>query len=546
MRKEVVIGLFVVLVSSVCIAQNRKVGDAVTARFENPFGFVYEPGPSFASTKPPMDRLADAGIGWVRLDAHWRAMEPIRGQIDWSFLDWQVDWAEALGLRIMLEFIHIPSWANGTDPDCDIWAGECSLPPVDDQYFIDFVTAVANRYRGSVDAWSMWREANYSQFWSGTREEFVEKIVKPGYVALKSVDPTTPVVGPNTLGSESLFERVMRDACDFLDIAGIHFYQTGSSNTMFAEEMFAELETHYLPIIEQYCSKAVPLWITELGVRGESLGADPNLQGYEFVDVYERLFLHDWVDKAFIYRLHDHETNGREWGLVKSYLDNYSDKPSYFIVRDWLASVYAERIVALDESEPGLVFLSSGSGTVRIAPQSAVTAGLPWLGPTSSSDDNWNVENDAVNGLLTGLNAMASFPTDEDSPEIAVTLGGLPPYVPYDLYLRFPTRPGAVGAKGVHLHSAKILPVTVSQFYPGNVLQDFPGTGWQEWESSVGVVCAETSGSADVYMDDDGLNVAVWSGLRLTSAVDSPGLMARAGLIFADGFESGDTSQWVQ
>ena len=47
-----------------------------------------------------LDRVAAAGIAWVRVDFNWWMMAPARGVYDWARTDTVVDEARARGLQI--------------------------------------------------------------------------------------------------------------------------------------------------------------------------------------------------------------------------------------------------------------------------------------------------------------------------------------------------------------------------------------------------------------------------------------------------------------
>ncbi|MCP4661859.1 MAG: hypothetical protein GY856_41175 [bacterium] len=509
------------------------------ASFSNPLGYVYQPGPDFELQKPPMEKLSAAGIGWVRLDAKWRFMEPQQGQYYWDEMDWQVDWAEELGLRILMEIgVFIPSWANGTDPNCDLWGGECSAPPTDPSYYPDWVTQVVSRYTGRVDTWSNWREANYDVFWGGTRTEFINLILCPGYSAIKAVDPNTPVVAPNTVHATTIFHRVMEDACHCLDIAGVHFYEDPTT-TQLAENLFLFVEQEYLPEVRSLCPKAEPLWITETGVRSNEIGSE-ELHGIEVIEMYAGALDRSWIDKVFQYRLHDHEVLPHEWGLVKNREFDYAVKENFHIVRDWAQALYQELIVAVNVNSPNFLVLMQGSGSVTYSPSEAVVTGIPWGFPGPSPTDNkWNAENDAVNGNLENFNIFSSHSHYEDAPEIGITLGGLQDAATYDVYVRYGTTLSDPDSRGIVARIGGNPPETYDQNTTSKEVLRAWGN-WQEWEVYLGEGVV-SNGELTVYLDDDNVDSAVWSGLRLTSTLHSD-----LSPIFAAGFESGDVSAWTE
>src|SRR5262245_29392432 len=95
--------------------------------------------------------VAEARVGWVRLAAWWRFMQPRPGEIDFAkYLEPSVDAALANGLKVLIVFASVPGWANGTPAELGIIDKNAVLPPTDPRFFHDFITAVVTRFRGRV------------------------------------------------------------------------------------------------------------------------------------------------------------------------------------------------------------------------------------------------------------------------------------------------------------------------------------------------------------------------------------------------------------
>ena len=60
-----------------------------------------------------LDRVAAAGIAWIRVDFNWFMMEPARGVCDWTTSDAVVSDARARGLNIYATLAYSPAWATG-------------------------------------------------------------------------------------------------------------------------------------------------------------------------------------------------------------------------------------------------------------------------------------------------------------------------------------------------------------------------------------------------------------------------------------------------
>src|SRR5918996_2311157 len=60
-----------------------------------------------------LDRVAAAGIAWIRVDFNWFMMEPARGVYDWTLTDAVIRDARARGLNVYATLAYAPTWANG-------------------------------------------------------------------------------------------------------------------------------------------------------------------------------------------------------------------------------------------------------------------------------------------------------------------------------------------------------------------------------------------------------------------------------------------------
>src|SRR6185295_10693356 len=78
----------------------------------NVHSFQYEPA--------AFPLVAEARVGWVRLAAWWRFIEPRQGEFDFDYLDRSVDAAVANGLKVLIVFASIPGWTNGTPAELGI------------------------------------------------------------------------------------------------------------------------------------------------------------------------------------------------------------------------------------------------------------------------------------------------------------------------------------------------------------------------------------------------------------------------------------------
>ena len=288
----------------------------------NAHHFQYEPA--------AFPLIAETRVGWVRLAAWWRIMQPQPGPIDFGYLDLSVDAARANGLKVLIVFGSIPGWANGTSTQLGIMDKNAALPPKKPQFFRDFVTAVATRYQGRVDAYEIWNEPNYKTFWNSTDYDlFIAEILIPGAQTVKAADSNAKAVGPATDKSPPKFKAAAIQACRFLDALSCHLYVPPD-----ASALLKLLDDTYRPILANQCDK--PLWVTELGfdswVVGEAAQAKElvtALKGLGPQHPYlERLFLFHWRDGNWPF------PGQKGWGLVGNVIEGYRRKKSFWTVQN--------------------------------------------------------------------------------------------------------------------------------------------------------------------------------------------------------------------
>ena len=110
-----------------------------------------------------LDRVAAAGIAWIRVDFNWYMMQPARERYDWALTDAVVHDARARGLNVYATLAYTPGWANGGQG--------LNVPPLNADDWYNFVYETVSRYRHYVRHWGMWNEPNFTAFWSGSVEQ---------------------------------------------------------------------------------------------------------------------------------------------------------------------------------------------------------------------------------------------------------------------------------------------------------------------------------------------------------------------------------------
>ena len=144
---------------------------------------------------------------WVRIFLGWYAVEPRRGVIDTSQLDYLARGFSELpaGTKIVVDVVGTPAWATA-DGSTNV-----ASPPRHVSDYARFVAALAQRFKGVVEAWEIWNEEDSNPYWLGTVPEFVA-LLRAAYPAIKAADPNAQVVIGGLVGNNSGFLSALYDA----------------------------------------------------------------------------------------------------------------------------------------------------------------------------------------------------------------------------------------------------------------------------------------------------------------------------------------------
>lgn len=173
-----------------------------------------------------LDKLAQAGVEWVRIEFSWPSLQE---QSRDSFTQWYVDRADrmvdaarARGLKVLAELVGTPRWANGG-------AGS-NVPPKNPDDYGRAARFVAEHFRGRVQAWEMWNEPNVSRFFTGTASDYVA-LVKAAYPMFKAGDPNaTVVLGGSAYNDVAwITELYAAGAKGYFDVLAVHPYMSKSN-----------------------------------------------------------------------------------------------------------------------------------------------------------------------------------------------------------------------------------------------------------------------------------------------------------------------------
>ncbi len=216
-------------------------------------------------------RLWDTGTSWTSL-------EPQQGVWNWQPLDIWVAAAEQHGVEdILLTLGQTPPWASTNPDDVNYIGAGAPAPPTDNQYWRDYITAVAQRYKGRIRYYEIWNEPNDPTYYTGTVAELAE-LTAEAYSIIKSVDPGNTVLSPAAYAPGYLDQLLQAGIAQNVDMIAYHFYETPP------EAAAADIANVNL-VMAAHGVSAIPLWATE-GASGDNTTAPESLAAAYLVRKY--------------------------------------------------------------------------------------------------------------------------------------------------------------------------------------------------------------------------------------------------------------------
>ncbi len=312
----------------------------------SPYGInVHAPGDPALESQ--LDRVVEAGIGWVRIDFVWAAVQPERrDRFDWRLYDRIAAEASARGLEVFATLAYTPDWAT---------AGPLlSGVPDDPADWREFCRRAAFRYRDVIRHWGIWNEPNLPRFWAGSRRQYLERILGPGIDGVRAGNPEALIGGPDlahlTSGNSDWYDW-LREALvthgDRLDFVTHHVYdQDGpgdvtdrlDASTLFGRrrEFWDVVSPSVREVLEEADARGKPFWLTETGWASDQVG--PGSQASHYTGLLDRWLTgrpgRDWIAKVFFYELHDDPAAGvPKWGVLDV---AGQPKPAYTAYRDFI------------------------------------------------------------------------------------------------------------------------------------------------------------------------------------------------------------------
>lgn len=230
----------------------------------------------------------------------------------WQRWDQIVEVASAAGIELVPVVDLTPTWASGVATTTT--AGP-NAPPLSASYYGDFMLALATRYRGRIRYWELGNEPDDLHSWSGTIQQHVDLRMKPGYAAVKSVDPRAQVILGGLALSTHMDAVYAAGGGGYFDVGNVHaYYIAAAADGTALQQVRGAMNANG--------DAAKPLWLTEFGYATHASTTTPDEPApsakleQDQADLIGGVF-GITIQAAFFYQLHDTNVYGAGGQLVK-------------------------------------------------------------------------------------------------------------------------------------------------------------------------------------------------------------------------------------
>ena len=295
------------------------------------------------------EQVSELGVDWVKVDVSWSELEAEPGIYDFQALDAMVAAFELVDVKIMLNVFDAPAWSRTSyteklNSDFREYGG----PPEDLGDFANFLSNLATRYAGLVEAYEIWKSPNLLKYWSapvyfnepeltaegdyGVPDEvqlgasYYVPLLQVAYDAIKSHDERALVIsaglapvgfsdGYNSMDTGAFLRGMLAaGAAASSDAIGAVFSASAVPPTLACcdkppgvashyesfLQYFPELLNFYSEVLDEYGYSDVPIIVTQMG-WGTSEGANTAVpsSGFEWLTYTSEAEQALYVSQAF-------------------------------------------------------------------------------------------------------------------------------------------------------------------------------------------------------------------------------------------------------
>ena len=200
------------------------------------------------------EMLRAAGLGWVRSDFDWTAIEKKPGEWNFAAMDQVVSACEARGVQLLPILGYSVPWANPAQQNLDKWS--------------EYVRRVVAHYMKRLPVLEVWNEENISHFWKAPNPTNYYALLKRTYEVAKEesrqmyAGPVSISFGGTAGVPFSFIEEVYKlGGAKYFDIMSIHPYSHPRRPEGELDRQLEKLRA----LMRKYGDGRKPIWITELG-----------------------------------------------------------------------------------------------------------------------------------------------------------------------------------------------------------------------------------------------------------------------------------------
>lgn len=232
-----------------------------------------------------LDRIAAAGVRWIRMDLGWGGIERQRGQYDWAAYDELTANLQRRGLSA----IYILDYSNplyeeavtARNPVTGDQQTDIASPqhPASVAAFAEWAAAAARHFRGRPVIWEVWNEPNIT-FWKPKPDvrQYAELALATCH-AVRAADPRAVIIAPATseVPLKFLGDFFATGILAQLDGVSVHPYR----NYRMPPETVLDDYPKVRALIERYAPAAkrrLPIISGEWGYASHTKGVSPETQ----------------------------------------------------------------------------------------------------------------------------------------------------------------------------------------------------------------------------------------------------------------------------
>ena len=281
-----------------------------------------------------LDLANEAGVQWAREEFNWDVIESTNDDFDFTAYDSVAAAYAAHDIEVLGLLTYSSSWASSNPGSTDD-----EFYPPDLSAWSDYVGTVAEQYAGQIDYWEIWNEPNYSAFWKGTTDDYVE-LVETAATAITTANPDAVIVLGGLSGADTDFlDTVYNTISDksLIDVVAVHPYRVIGGDYNYAPETVYDglnsLTTdlyNVKAVLNLHGQFDTPIWLTEAGWTTGDAGVSNRVQAEYLMRFYTIALSIPDVQKVFWYSFNDtsddESYSDAQFGLVE---DDFSKKAAF-------------------------------------------------------------------------------------------------------------------------------------------------------------------------------------------------------------------------